>query len=124
LVGRGVHVVGVLLFVVAGGGAAVFRTVGVILVVVLVATARAAAVVRTIGVGGVVSVWQREAAGGHLWSSEGLAFAMVALGRGHKTDVCAALIQAVSGSVASERGDQRLPLARGDEVRRGDGCEL
>ena len=63
MVGRGVHVVGVLLFVISAWGAAVFRTVRIILVLVVVATARAAAVVRAVGVGGVVCVRQREAAG-------------------------------------------------------------
>jgi hypothetical protein len=95
-VGRGVHVVGVLLFVVAAWGAAVFRTVRVILVIIVVAAARAAAVVRTVGVGGIVCVRQREAAGGHPSGSEGWALALVALGRGHKAGVCAPAIQAVS----------------------------
>ena len=55
MVGRGVHAVGVLLFVITAWGAAVFWTVR-ILVIIVVAAARAAAVVRTVGVGGIVCV--------------------------------------------------------------------
>ena len=112
------------MFVIPAWGATVFRTVSVFLVIVVVAAARAAAVVRTIGVGGAVCVRQREAAGGQLRGSEGWAYALVPLGRGHEADVCASVIQAVTGGEASEGGDQRLPLARGDGVSREDGGEL
>ena len=95
MVGRGVHAVGVLLFVITAWGAAVFWTVR-ILVIIVVAAARAAAVVRAVGVGRIVCVRQREAAGGHPSGSEGWALALVALGRGHKAGVCAPAIQAVT----------------------------